>query len=399
MTALRPTSAFASATCPGLGAGLAALALGAAVLPLSGCGAGPPPEQQPLGLLPTAVTSAEPLWIPFVIRAGKSVPADEREHSLGELRQLTFDGTSGSAVWAADGKRLLYQSGRSAKACGQIRSLDLDSGKSTRLSPAEGWAGSAAFGEGSEVVIAFAKQALPPCPPFGPALSWTLPDADIYTLQPDGQLEVLLKSPAYDAEVSVDAAAAQLVFTSLRDGDPELYAAAIDGTGTRRITQSAGYDGGATFSPDSTKLVWHAERVAKEDLAAYKEQLAGGLIKPKSLQIFLAGAAGQQPVAVVSNGQLNFGPAFLPDSRRVIFASDLDDASAGDEPRNFELYTVDPAAPATAAGGPALTRVTYFDGFDGSPRFSPDGRYLVFTSGRHADRPGDTNLFVARWAE
>ena len=41
--------------------------------------------------------------------------------------------------------------------------------------------------------------------------------------------------------------------------------------------------------------------------------------------------------------------------------------------------------------------MTFFDGFDGFPMFSPDGTKLVFGSNRNQAKDGDTNVFVAEW--
>ena len=82
----------------------------------------------------------------------------------------------------------------------------------------------------------------------------------------------------------------------------------------------------------------------------------------------------------------------------MIFASDMDAAPpSGGRAPNFDLYVIDPDGPATATGGPAVERVTFAEGFDSSPRFSPDGRYLAFTSSLRGGEPGATNVFVARW--
>ena len=50
-----------------------------------------------------------------------------------------------------------------------------------------------------------------------------------------------------DAEATVSPQGDRSVFTSTRDGDPELYTAKIDGTGLKRLTKTKGYDGGAFF--------------------------------------------------------------------------------------------------------------------------------------------------------
>jgi len=53
------------------------------------------------------------------------------------------------------------------------------------------------------------------------------------------------------------------------------------------------------------------------------------------------------------------------------------------------LYVVD------TAGTREPVRVTYTDGFDGLPVFSPDGSKLCWTSGRTSD--GQSQLFMAKW--
>ncbi len=64
---------------------------------------------------------------------------------------------------------------------------------------------------------------------------------------------------------------------------------------------------------------------------------------------------------------------------------------------NFELYVVDSEGAPTNQGAPAPERITFYEGFDGFPMFSPNGQYLIFASNRFGATPGETNLFVARW--
>jgi WD40-like Beta Propeller Repeat len=85
---------------------------------LAACSSAEPAPKEPLGYLPSAVTTATPEWIPFSVRAGKSVPNDPRERHLTDLRQLTFgQGENAEGYFSPDGKRLIFQSTRDGAAC------------------------------------------------------------------------------------------------------------------------------------------------------------------------------------------------------------------------------------------------------------------------------------------
>ncbi len=229
---------------------------------------------------------------------------------------------------------------------------------------------------------------------------WALDPFQIYSARPDGSdRRLLIGGRGYNAETTVAPDGSRLVFTSTRDGDLELYTARLDGSELRRITHTPGYDGGAFFSPDSSRLVWRASRPKGAELDEYRALLARGLVKPTTLEIMVGGAEGQNARAVTRNGKANFGPSFLHDSRRVIFASNFDATPSQGRAPNFDLYVVDPDAPVTMEGVPPIERVTYYDGFDSFPMFSPDGELLAFASNRFGSRPGETNVFVARWVE
>jgi Tol biopolymer transport system component len=188
------------------------------------------------------------------------------------------------------------------------------------------------------------------------------------------------------------------VFTSTRAGDLELYSMALDGTDVKRLTNAAGYDGGAVYSWDGTRIVWRAARPDAETLKRDKEFLLRDLVKPERLDLWVMDADGKNPVRLTDNGAANFGPFWHPDGRRVIFASNLHDPKGF----NFELYLIDVTTK-------EVERVTHFareakpgrwsDDFDGFPMFSADGKRLVFCSNRHNSEPHETNVFVADWVD
>ncbi len=355
--------------------------------------------------MPEVVTTAVPEWIPWTIRAGKPLDPDPRERHLADLRQLTFGGDNAEAYWSPDGKRLIFQATPKGAGCDQIYMIDLGSGDVTQVSTGGGKTTcSYFFPDGKRILYSSTRKegaACPAKPDRSHGYVWPLDEFDVYTAAPNGaDLKPFIALSGYDAETTIAPNGSRLVFTSTRDGDLDLYTADLDGSHVRRITNTPGYDGGAFFSPDSTKLVWRASRPSGADLDEYRALLAQRLVRPGRLEIWVGGAEGQSARAITNNGRANFAPSFLPDSRRVIFASNIDAAppSSG-KPPNFDLYMVDPDGPATATGGPAVERVTFAEDFDSFPMFSPDGKYLVFTSNRHGGEPGETNVFVARWVE
>jgi len=157
---------------------------------------------------------------------------------------------------------------------------------------------------------------------------------------------------------------------------------------TRRLTREAGYDGGAFYSPDCKEIVWRASRPKGEELEKYRELLGRGLVRPDVMELYIMKADGSGIRQLTANGAANFCPTFTADGTRILYASNVG-AQGG---REFDLYRI-------PKSGGKPERITFSPGFDAFPHFSPDGRFLVWSSNRADPSSHETNLFIARWQE
>ncbi|HKU60556.1 MAG TPA: hypothetical protein VJQ44_05010 [Gemmatimonadales bacterium] len=324
-----------------------------------------------------------------------AIAPEAGERHLRDIRQLTFGGNNAEAYFSPDGRRLIFQrQERVDSACDQQYTMNVDGSQLRRVSNGEGRTTCGYWYDGGRRILYSSTfehgRACPAPPDRSQGYVWPLNDLEIYTARPDGSdLVRLTRNDAYDAEATVSPDGRRVVFTSTRDGDIELYTMNVDGSDVRRVTRRVGYDGGAFFSPDGTMLVWRAAYPETAgDSADYQSLLARKLVRPTRLELWVARADGSEVRQVTHLGAASFAPYFHPDGRRIIFASNYPDRRS----RNFDLYLVN-------LDGSGLERVTTSPEFDAFPMFSPDGRRLVFASNRNAAQPGETNIFIADWAE
>ena len=317
------------------------------------------------------------------------------EVHLRNLRQLTFEGENAEGYWSPSGKQIIFQRAAEGIRCDQEFVLDLASGKFHRVSNGQGKTTCGFFMKGGKrILYASTHLAAPECPPrpdYSRGYVWPMyPGYDIVTARPDGSdIKRLTDTPGYDAEATVSPDGSTIVFTSVRDGDLEIYTMRADGSGVRRLTHEPGYDGGPVFSPDGKRIAYRRDAPADEAaLQRYREMLAQGEYAPGNLEIWVMDVDGSNKRQVTRLGAASFAPAFHPDGRRIIFSSNHPEPRG----RNFDLYMV-------RDDGTGLEHVTSDPTFDGFPMFSPDGKMLVFASNRGAKVRGETNLFVAEWRE
>ncbi len=321
--------------------------------------------------------------------------ADQRETHLRNVRQLTFGGQNAEAYFSFDGRRLVFQATPLDEGCDQIYTIPIEGGEPRLVSTGTGRTTcSYYYPSGRQILYSSTHHydaACPAPPDYSLGYVWPIyPSFDVFVVDSaGGEPRQLTHEFGYDAEATFSPAGDRVVFTSLRDGDLDLYTMRPDGSDVRRLTHDAGYDGGAFFSPDGARIVWRAHYPANaQELVDYRSLLARGLIRPGALDIYVMNADGSGRVRLTDNGAANFAPYWHPSGEWIVFSSNMDDSRG----RDFELYRV-------RTDGTSLERLTYSAEFDGFPVFSPDGRWLVFASNRQGSQPGETNIFRAEWIE
>ena len=324
--------------------------------------------------------------------------ATPQEKHLRNVHQLTFGGQNAEAYFSADGTKLIFQSSHGDVKCDQIFIMNIDGSDPHMVSTGKGRTTCSYFyPDGKKILFASTHLASPECPPrpdFSKGYVWGVyAGYDIFTANPDGSdLKQLTNTPGYDAEATISIDGKKIVFTSLRNGDLDIYSMDADGKHVKQLTHELGYDGGPYYSPDRKWIVYRAYHpLSEEEIRDYKELLARNLIRPTSLELWMMKADGSAKRQITKLGAASFGPSFLNDGKRIIFSSNYDPVThdKGGE-GNFELWLIN-------SDGSNLQRVTYSDGFDGFPMFSPDGKKLVWASNRNAKAPHETNIFIADW--
>ena len=198
----------------------------------------------------------------------------------------------------------------------------------------------------------------------------------------------LTNTPGYDAEATLSPDGKTMLFTSVRNGDLDLYTMNIASGEVRQITTELGYDGGAWFSHDGKKIVWRASRPKTEaEIKEYKELLKEGLVAPTQMEVFVANADGSNARQITALGQANWAPNFLKDGR-IIFCSNHEYKRGFP----FNMYIIND-------DGTGLEKISRDKGFDAFPMISPDGKKIIFSSNRNNGGTRDTNVFIADWLE
>ena len=188
---------------------------------------------------------------------------------------------------------------------------------------------------------------------IGPSIS------TIHIANADGSRERrLLATSALDYNASLSPDGQWIVFTSEREGSADLYRVRADGSSLERLTTNPAYDDQASWSPDGRSVVFVSTR-------------SSGTTDIWTLDLATKAARN---VTATAGG--DFRPSWSPDGEWIAFSSDRGTRIERNSPEwehlhRTSIYLIHP-------DGRELRRITDGDRFAGSPRWSADGREIVY---------------------
>jgi Tol biopolymer transport system component len=338
------------------------------------------------------------------IHFGDTVLYPEEKH-FRNIQQLTFGGDNAEAYLSYDDQYLIFQrtNPKEGISCdqmfiGKVPAHPGDKFEYKRVSSGKGRTTCGFFmKDGKHIIYASTQLSADTCPPlpdrskYGNKYIWPIYTGyDIFMADLDGKIEKrLTSSPGYDAEATLSPDGKTMIFTSVRDGDLDLYSMDLATMKTKRLTNTLGYDGGAWFSPDGKKIIWRASRPkTQEEIDEYTSLLKENLVAPTHMEVWIANADGSDAKQITDYGGANWAPNFIPGSSKIIFCSNYEYKRGFP----FNMYTI-------SEDGKDLEKISRDRGFDAFPMFSHDGKKIVFSSNRNNGGGHDTNVFIADWVD
>jgi Tol biopolymer transport system component len=190
---------------------------------------------------------------------------------------------------------------------------------------------------------------------------------ELFIANGDGTGERRLLPPGeFDYDASFSADGKWVVFTSERNGPANIYRVRADGSGLERLTDDSGFDDQAALSPDGKQVSFVSTRESgSADIWILD-------VKTRKLRDLTHTTAPSG----------NFRPSWSPDGKWIVFSSDRNiEADRGtkfdhangrwEHLQAASLYVIHP-------DGQGLRRITPAGEFAGSPKWSPDGKRVVF---------------------
>jgi Tol biopolymer transport system component len=194
----------------------------------------------------------------------------------------------------------------------------------------------------------------------------------------------LLESAEVDYNAVWSPDGASIVFTSDREGSADLFRVKPEGTGLERLIDNPAYDDQAAFSPDGRELVFVTTR-------------NGG-----TADLWTMDLNTRRAKALTTGVGGDFRPSWSPDGRWIAFSSDRESPlpfayGRWEHLHLVDLYLIHP-------DGSGLKRISEHGNFCGSPKWLPDSRHVLaycmtaeqtLANRRAAPEPGNDTRLVS----
>lgn len=236
-------------------------------------------------------------------------------------------------AWSPDGAQIAYYThlGRQVWA---IMVANADGSNPRQLTASEG-ATACSFGpvwspDGTRIAFAIEPEAQPTC---------EMKHTEISLINVDGSgLQILTQNEANDLVYAWTPDGAQLIFTSDRDGENQVYIMNADGSDPQRLTELGSTNHMPALSPDGRRLALVSDRSGNDE-------------------IFVLDLESSILTQLTENPRNDWQPAWSPDGKQILFI-------AGSPGAGFDIYVMD-------ADGSNLRQLTDFPGWEFEPAWQP----------------------------
>ena len=191
--------------------------------------------------------------------------------------------------------------------------------------------------------------------------------SELYIANGDGTGErKLFPVTGFDYDASFSADGKWIVFTSERNRSADIFRVHPDGSGLDQLTNNSGFNDAGALSPDGTQLAF----VSTRDSGSTNIWILD--VKTRKLR----------NLTNTSGPSGNFRPSWSPDGKWIAFSSDrnteADRNTKLDHAKGRWEHLLAASVYVIQPDGKGLRRVTPAGKFAGSPKWSPDGKQIVF---------------------
>jgi len=191
---------------------------------------------------------------------------------------------------------------------------------------------------------------------------------EIAIMDYDGKnVERITNNGSINLNPDFDASGREIIYTSYKKGNPDLYRRALFTGAEARISARPGLNASATFSPDGKRI-------------------ALAMTKDGNSEIYLLDSSGKELARLTRDPAIDVSPAWSPDGTRIAFVSD--------RLGKPQIFTMN-------ADGSNVRRLTTSGAYNVTPRWSPKGDVIAYARQEGggfqihtigADGSGDTRL-------